>query len=539
MRIPSYDDLTPSIPDIAHGTVLTSVGTLLPDAGPVASRSIAGAAPGHQLFAALSLASVVNVCPSAPVNPRPPDPPSSSPADLMAVAKDFSPRIEGHPGGTVVLDVSGLQRLFGDAAAIAEHLSKAGAPSVAVATSQTAAILLSRARAGVTVAIGHPETALRDVPMEILERWLAAADAAAPARASERQSAVRRSRSFDVLRRWGLSTIGEFAALPAGELSARLGSDGVAMQRLARGLDPRPLVPDPGIARFIGTMELEWPIEQLEPLSFVFARLLDPLGAALERAERGAVALHLALRLTDRTSHRRSLPLPAPMRDPRVLRTLLLLDLESHPPSAAVDSVSIEIDPAPGRVVQYSLLERAVPSPETLVTLMARLGALVGEARCGSPILLDVHRPDAFAMTRPGFDETRRANSPRLRACENSARYGAAAPQLVACASRDEPWRGTTPSIEQPPATLRRYRPPVAVRVAVEGGRPVRVAIDRRGMPGGIVQQAAGPWRTSGEWWGTDRWNRDEWDVALSDGAVCRLFRDRADGGWFVEGVYD
>jgi protein ImuB len=318
----------------------------------------------------------------------------------------------------------------------------------------------------------------------------------------------RTASSFEVLRRWGLSTIGELAALPAADLSARLGSAGVAMQRLARGIDPGPLVPDPGVPRFAGTMALEWPIDLLEPLSFVFARLLDPLADALERADRGAVALHLDLRLTDRTSHRRSLPLPAPMRDPRVLRTLLLLDLESHPPSAAVDVVSIEIDPAPGRIVQYSLLERAVPSPETLATLMARLGALIGETRCGSPVQLDAHRPDAWVMARPVFGDTRHH------------------------------WELTTS--ESPPATtLRRFRPPVAVRVMADAGRPVRIAIDRRGMPGGTVCQAAGPWRTSGGWWDADRWNRDEWDVALSDGAVCRIFRDRDGGQWFVEGVYD
>jgi protein ImuB len=65
------------------------------------------------------------------------------------------------------------------------------------------------------------------------------------------------------------------------------------------------------------------------------------------------------------------------------------------------------------------------------------------------------------------------------------------------------------------------------------------VAIDRRGMPGGRVEQAAGPWRTSGGWWETGRWDRDEWDVALSDGAVCRLFCDRESGLWFLEGVVD
>jgi hypothetical protein len=98
--------------------------------------------------------------------------------------------------------------------------------------------------------------------------------------------------------------------------------------------------------------------------------------------------------------HARVLQLPVAMRDPRVLRTLLMLDLESHPPAAAIDIVTIEIDPAPGRVIHSSLLERAVPSAETVATLTARLGALVGDARCGSAMLLDTHRPDGFEMRR-------------------------------------------------------------------------------------------------------------------------------------------
>jgi protein ImuB len=204
------------------------------------------------------------------------------------------------------------------------------------------------------------------------------------------------------------------------------------------------------------------------------------------------------------------LQLPAPMRDPRVLRTLLLLDLESHPPAAAIDIVTVEVDPAPARIVQFSLLERAIPSPETLATLTARLGALVGDDRCGSPELIDSHRPDGFEMRRFNPDE-RRPNSRTL-----------------------EPWNPGT-------LILRRFRPPIAVRVGVERGRPASVAIERRGMPGGRVEQAAGPWRTSGAWWGGSgaHWDHDEWDVALSDGSICRLFQDRESDRWFLEGVVD
>jgi len=530
MRIPSYDDLTPSIPDVSPGEVFTSTAALLPDAGPVASRVLAGGAPSGHVFAALH---------------------GASPDALMRIACDFSPRIERQAGGSIVLDVAGLERLLGEPAAIAAELARAGAPHVAVAGSQTAAILLARLRPGVTVAVEEPEAALRDVPVAILQQLLAERTAAAaPARthraAGADASAVNGDRPFDVLRRWGVTTLGELAALPAPDLSARLGPGGVAIQRLARGIDPRPLVPDPAVPRFAGSFELEWPLDALEPLSFVFARVLEPIVAALERADRGAVALRLDLRLTDRTSHVRRLQLPAAMRDPRVLRTLLLLDLESHPPPAAVDVVSLEVDPAPARIVQYSLLERAVPSPETLATLMARLGALVGETRCGSPVLLDSHRPDGFEMGPVGIQEIgRRINSQFPTANSHSAQVPA--PGRESGAGRWAlglgSWKWGVGNGELthtiPTLTLRRFRPPLAVRVTVEKGRPVRVAIDRRGMPGGAVQQAAGPWRSSGGWWETARWNRDEWDVALGDGALCRLFRDRDRGSWFLEGIFD
>ena len=539
MAIPSYDDLAPSafakapadksIPDVKPGDVFSGLGAR--DSGLGTRVSGLGARD-----------SGLGARPGGPPNSESPAPSPEPPRELyaalheadgatteqlMAIARDFSPRIERHRGGTVVLDVSGLQRLFGEPQSIAHHLAHAGASQVAVAVSQTAAILLARARRGVTVETGDPAAALGDVPLAFLQQLVEedappAADSAFRTtdhglrttnygKRSPRRTAARRSSAFDVLQRWGLTNIGEFSSLPAAELSARLGPIGMAHQRLARGVDPRPLLPDPGVRRFVESFELEWPVETLEPLSFVFARLLEPLAAALEKADRGGVALHLRLRLTDRSTHVRTLGLPAPMRDPRVLRTLLLLDLESHPPSAAVDVVTIEIDPVPGRIVQFSLLERPVPSPETLATLMARLGALVGETRCGSPHLVDTHRPDGWVMASVNFSDRGKGHGSRTT-------------------GRPDPRRGLA---------LRRFRPPISIRVVVEGGRPVRVAVDRRDMPGGDVRQSAGPWRSSGSWWNAERWNRDEWDVAFGDGAVCRIFQDRDSAGWFVEGVYD
>ena len=137
---------------------------------------------------------------------------------------------------------------------------------------------------------------------------------------------------------------------------------------------------------FEAALELEWPIEGLEPLSFVLARLLEPLAERLERADRGAAVIYTSLRLTSRTVFTRTLQLPAPMRDPKTLRTLILLDLESHPPDAPIDIVRVLVEPTPAKVLQWTLLERASPAPEQVSTLTARLTALMGEGHVGSPV---------------------------------------------------------------------------------------------------------------------------------------------------------
>jgi protein ImuB len=529
MRVPSYDDLTPSIPDITPRETLAQVHRILPphDAG-VREVARPGAATPGQLFACLR-------------STRPP-------GVLMAIARGFSPRVERHGACAVVLDVSGLGGLIGDPQAIGEALAAAADDQgpgirVAVAPTQTAARLMAIVHPRLTVLTGDVAAPLSHIAIRALGVFIdddgvgAEGNPGSGGRPPEGTAGARARATaarLDTLHRWGLATLGEVAALPADALFERMGPEGLLLQRLARGDDAAPLVPDPGTPRFMQSIELEWPIDALEPLSFVLARLLDPLSEALARADRAAAALRLDLRLVDRTLFQRVLQLPAAMRDPKVLRTLLLLDLESHPPSAGIDIVTVEIDPAPARVIQYSLLERALPSVETLATLTARLCALVGETRCGSPALCDTHRPDGFDM-RPFAPESRVRAASRRRVPPEGGGHA------------DHPGESRTPTLDaRAPSSdprvpcLRRFRPPVAVRVAVERGRPVRVAIDRRGMPGGTVEQQAGPWRTSGAWWNAGApWDRDEWDVALSDGSLCRLFHDRLIDRWFLDGVFD
>jgi hypothetical protein len=365
----------------------------------------------------------------------------AAPIDLLVrVAQSFSPRVEVS-GRLVVCDLRGVERLFGGPRDVAEHLRRAlvdaGVVRVALAPTQTAAAVLALGRPGVSLAATPLEARglLATLPVATLSQWDGAGDDGTEATSSDahgvpsgwvhprdthqgpqtrrhlrgrvrlhgsRRTAdaarARVTKALDVLRRWGIRTLGQLAALPADELAARLGPLGPRWRHAACGDDLTPLVPLAHDEPFEASLELEWPVEGLEPLSFVLARVLEPLSVRLERADRGAAILTTDLHLTTREIYTRTLQLPAPMRDPKTLRTLILLDLESHPPSAAIDRVVVRVEPTPGRIVQWSLIERAQPSPEQVSTLLARLSALMGESHVGSPALVDSWRPGAFSM---------------------------------------------------------------------------------------------------------------------------------------------
>lgn len=564
---------------------------------------------------------------------------AATPIDaLVGVAQAFTPRFQVL-GPFVVLDIGGLSALFGTPGELGGAIREAcpACRSMALASTASTALLLACGREGLTVLSREEEQAALaalpiDVLVEVTEARLAATMPVTPAAPpgtsgsagpgtgtgastpaamlspsmgwrhprdthqaqharrlrprpsppADMREALRALRQCAVtVHRWGIRRLGALAALPRADVHARLGELGVSWQRLAAGEDDEPLVPWLAEPVFEELVELEWPIEGFEPLSFVLARLLEPLATRLERADRGAVAIRTALHLTSRQVHVRVIPLPAPMRDPKTLRTLVLLDLESHPPSAAIDRVQVRVEPTPGRVLQWTLFDRAQPAPEQVATLVARLTALVGEGHVGSPALVDTWRPGAFRM------EPFRVGGQGRAPVHPAPLYPAPvhpAPLL--------------------PLSLRRFRLPIPVRVRVDDGRPVRVTTDRRGITGGPIVQAAGPWRTSGEWWagggtrvpggelregvqsreGDDRdrdgslsgtspesrseewsregsirsrqvcgpsresvspsrcvspWDRDEWDIAMADGTVYRLSVERDVGQWFLEGVFD
>jgi len=432
----------------------------------------------------------------------------SAHAALLDCAKAFSPRVEDTADDTVAIDLEGLDRLFGSYQQIATQIYDQTIliglnPNVAVAANPDTAIHASRGFEGIVVVPrGTEQKRLAALPLEVLRP---------------------EPEFLETLQRWGIHTFGAFAKLPATKISERLGQDGVQLHKLARAAGTRTLNPYKESLRFEEVLELDHAIVNLEPLTFVLSRLIDQICRRLRVRNRATHEIHVKLDLDKRgvPPHERILKLPLPVCDPKLLVKLLMLDLESHPPKIAVIKVTAEAIPTRPRTVQNSLFAQLAPEPERLELTLARIAHVVGRENVGAPEVSNTHRPDMFRIKR--FANAATNNHP---VCA----YGADTP----------PSEGGETSRNLHTLTFRQFRPALEATVQLSDGIPTWIAF--QGLLGSIVT-ASGPWNSSGDWWRTDRWNREEWDVVIESRTkgfgMYRIYRDCIAKRWFAEGVYD
>ena len=405
---------------------------------------------------------------------------------LLQVALAHSPRVEDAGAGRIYLDASGLEGLFGDEPRLGARLRDAAAVAgveirVGIAESRIAALAAARLGPGVTIVErGGDAASLAPAPLSLLDL--------------PEETATR-------LSRWGLRTLGELAALPTAGLFERLGGDGVRLQRLARGEDPRPLVSWRPVPLFEESAACEWGIVTLEPVVERLRELAARVCARLGAAGLAADGFEWTCRLGDGRVHEGALTPAVPITDAESVGGLLRMALEARPPRGVVEALTFRARPVRLAPAQESLTDRSRPAPRVLTATLNRLVALVGADAIGAPALLDTHRPDAVALAAYPPHPTPTPSSPRG---------------------------------EGPALALRRLRPPAPASVTLASGRPVAV---RSGRLTGRIVAGVGPWRVSGEWWSPRPWLQDEWDVELADGTLCRLAHDGS--AWRLEGIYD
>lgn len=480
----------------------------------------AGVRPG------LSLPQARALCPKLAVRPRDAISERAAEEALIEVADAFSPRVESGGDGTIFLDLDGLPRAASLAATPAitapggvEHALGRDLAAAADAAGLPARVGIASSKLAARVAAGLPGSPVI-VPSGEEAAFLA------PLPLSRLAPEVDLS---STLERWGVRSIGDFARLPPAEVASRLGRSGSDLHKVARGLDPRPLVPREPPPCFEEGMSLEWPLATIEPFLFIGRAALERLVKRLEGAGLACLRLEIDLTLEPEGVLRRSIELPAPSRDVKTLLSLVRLDLEANPPGAPVIGFVFRSHPDRPREAQLSLLGPAALSPDRLAATLARLFALLGPERVGSPRPAEGHRPEraalvAFAPPPPPL-MTERAAARQGRGLLGVRTLRPPLPLEVLT-------EGPAPETAAPanPATAR----PIEIRPVVAGEDAAR----RMEIRGG-VRVAAGPWALEEGWWTDDPADREYWDVELFGGSVYRLFRDRTTGDWFADGIYD
>jgi protein ImuB len=501
-------------------------------------------------------------------------------AALMDLGWSVSPRVEDTTADTIVLDLAGLSSLLGSEEIIAERLIERALllglmARVTISSNLETAIHAARGFAGVTlIPAGEEAKALGGLPVGVL----VISDGLSP-----------RAEILETLDSWGVRTCEALAALPVLDLSERLGQKGVRLHEFARGASTRAMVLAEPNVHFEEEMELEDAVPELEPLSFLLGRLLDQLCARLAARSLAASAIRVRFELepvsetnvrslNDSSPRKAALPtyektltLPVPSRNSKMLLKLLRLKLQAEPPQAAVLKIFMAAEPAKPRFAQGGLFLPSSPDPEKLELTIARLANLVGDGNVGAPEIADTHRPDAFQMRR--FVAPRIAVETAFKTRGAKRKTGAELRSAVAgddCESLTDAHRTRM--------AFRVYRPSLPASVEMRDGRLARISFN--GMRGDVVA-TSGPWRTSGDWWREDGWEHDEWDIDVrfvlapasrsaplsssrpasanrqrraltrSDlfssnereqsalrGLYC-IYYDSGRGSWFVRGMYD
>lgn len=437
----------------------------------------------------------VDTFPCPMVLTRSPQTEKATRAVLLDCAGVFSPHVEECGETTAflcVVDIAGTQNLFGPPEMLAKSLRQRVralgiSGQVTVSSNFHAAVCLAKGLTRSVVQVvpqGKEAMALSALPLTALDLT---------------------GNQAETFALWGIHTVGMLAALPEKELISRMGQDGKRLRQMACGKLPHLFQPIDAPFVLEERAELDSPLEDLESLLFGLSVMLDQL---ILRARARTVALAsvtVTLCLDGGSSHSRTGRPAQPTDDKQLWLKLLHLDLQAHPPDAAILTVVLHAEPGNTSKMQLGLFSPQLPEPGRLDVTLARIAALVGEGNVGQAVLDDTHAPEGFHIE----------------------------PFQVSSATSE-------PVSSQSHVCLRQLRPPQPMSALLESGRPKSFFFRNQRC---IVERAYGPWLQGGEWWNETIWGQAQWDLIAraQDGSLlfCCVVHDLIEDQWQVVALYD
>jgi protein ImuB len=428
---------------------------------------------------------------------------------VVVAVEELAPGVEVIRPGLCAFRSRGPARYFGSEPAVAERVVDAIAAAcgvealVGVAEGMFAAALA--ARQGGIVPPGSTPEFLAPLDLAVLDQ----------------------PELVSLMRRLGIRTVGAFAALPTADVLGRFGPDGAAAHRLARGLEPRPLLARLPPVDLTVQREIDPPAERVDTVAFGVRTLAEEFAEGLGRY--GLACTRLVIEAATehgeelRRTWRHDGVLSAGDIADRVRWQLdgwLTGRAAEDRPTAGVTLVRL----APEGLVEYGgaqlgLWGDAGADGERAHRALARVQGLLG--------------PDAVVtgVLGGGRDPVARVRQVTWRDAREPA------------LPLEPPWPGQLPP--PAPATV---PVPLAVRVLGLDGEPVGVTGRHllTGLPAQVafgsaqsreVLTWAGPWPADERWWSSGHAHRRAWmQVVLDDDAGYLLALEN--GGWSLVGIY-
>ena len=415
---------------------------------------------------------------------------------LLECAGTYSPRIEDCSGETYFLcaiDITGTEYLFGPTQALArrllQHVHPLGLSArVRVSNNFHTAACLAKASSGRSIDVirsGQEAASLSSLSLDVLA--LTAEQA-------------------ELFALWGIHTVGMLAVLPEKELIARIGQDGRRLQQLARGELPHLFQPIESPFKLEERQELDSPLDSMDSLMFGIAVMMDQLIIRVKARLVALAAVTIVLELDGGEMYTRQVRPARPGNDKQFWIRILHLDLQTHPPQAAVVAVMLQGEPGDTSKVQLGIFSPPQPEAAQLDVTLAQLKALLGEENVGQPVLQDSLAHESFRIEPFNV-------SPGITALHDA---------------------------QQEYTAMRQLRPPEVASVNLAHYRPKDFVF--RGQHFSI-EQAYGPWVEQGKWWSEMLWSIEQWDVVgrSPNGTVlcCCITRDLLRHQWQVITLYD
>jgi protein ImuB len=404
-------------------------------------------------------------------------------AELLAALQTFSPKVERDPDrlGVFYVDPKGLERIYEGlpnwAKAVHAYLKgRKFRTSVAVARGRFAAFAIARTDPKAIVVTSEVETRER-VGKVSLDRLGISPDLR------------------DALERLGVSTAGDFLALPFGELHARFG---VEASRLWSLLADEPQLPMQAAALedpIRVELEIEPPDDDHARLLFAIKGALHELLTALARRVQVVKALHVRLKVECGETHEERIEPARATRDLMTLLDLARLRLGEVKLGGRIEKIALEAEVEAAEGDQLTMFRETSRDYDAGNRALARLRAAYGEGSVTRAELRDAHLPEA------GF------------------RY-------AAIRSLTSPKRPVANDTGPPPLVRKLLRPPKPLPNGPKSER------------GEAFLRLFGPYRVSGGWW-VRTVERDYYYGETDSGELLWLFYDRPRDRWFLHGYVD